>query len=85
MIRARVAKNLTLTLQHPAFAYSPGCCSLGLTKNPWFDSVLYVGCLSPFTANAWWFSLRGFLLPLEGLKILLILIGTVSQGQGWPG
>ena len=27
-----------------------------------------MGCLSPFTANARWFSLRGFLPPLEGVK-----------------
>ena len=37
-----------------------------------------------FTASVWWFSLWGFLAPLEGLKIILIPIGTVSQGWGCP-
>ena len=36
----------------------------------------HVGRLSPFTANAWWFSPLGFLPPSEGLEI--VLIGTVS-------
>ena len=34
------------------------------------------GCLLPFTANAWQFSLWGFLPPSEGLKI--VPFGTVS-------
>ena len=37
---------------------------------------MHVGCLSPFTANAWWFSPWGFLPPSEGLKI--VPFGTVS-------
>ena len=53
--------------------------------NPGFnsDSGLHVGCLSPFTANVWWFSPRGFLPPSEGLKI--VPVGTISQGRlAWP-
>ena len=46
---------------------------------PGLDSGLHVECLSPFTANAWWFSSWGFLPPSEGLKI--VPIGTVSWGQ----
>ena len=38
------------------------------------------GMSSPFTADAWWIFLWGFLPPSEGLKIVLILIGTVSSG-----
>ena len=45
---------------------------------PGFDSVPHVRSLSPFTVNAWWFPLRGFLPPLQGFKIVLILIETVS-------
>ena len=35
-----------------------------------FDSWPRMGCLSPFIANTWWVSLRGFLPPLERLKIV---------------
>ena len=35
---------------------------------------LYMGCLSPFTASAWWFSRRG---------VLLVLIGDCLKGLGW--
>ena len=47
----------------------------------WVDSVPHMGCLSPFTANAWWVSLQGFLPHSEGFKFVLILIGTVSKAK----
>ena len=46
-----------------------------LTATAWVQLQAACG-LSPFTANAWWFSPWGFLPPSEGLKI--VPIGTVS-------
>ena len=60
-----------------------GCCY----SQPGFDSKPHMGCLSPFRANASWFSLRGFLPLWEGLKIFLIVnVVTVSENRGlsWP-
>ena len=50
--------------------FASHCYGLGSTPGP------HVRCLSPFTADAWWFSPWGFLPPSEGLKI--VPLGTVS-------
>ena len=45
----------------------------GLGSTP---TLGHMGCLSPFTANASWFSSQSFLPPSEGLEI--VPIGTIS-------
>ena len=46
------------------------------TAMAWVRLQLWATCEMSFTLHVWWFSLRGFVPPSEGLKI--VPIGTVS-------
>ena len=65
---------------------------LPLTATAWvrLDSKPHVGCLSPFTANAWWFFPQGFLTPQKCSKLLRLEPSHKADGlartcSGWLG